>query len=76
MYVKHREHPPVSLGQLERNKVVPYNVVNFKTYTRHLMSFSAINHHRTSTSSLVLRLLCGGGGKRAWYTLFVDVPSW
>ena len=25
--------------------------------------------------SLVPRLLCGGGGKRAWYTLFVHAPS-
>ena len=25
--------------------------------------------------SLVPRLLCGGGGKRAWYTLFTHVPS-
>ena len=26
--------------------------------------------------SLVSRLLCGGGGKRAWYTLFTHVPSY
>ena len=25
--------------------------------------------------SLVPRLLCRGGGKRAWYTLFVNAPS-
>ena len=25
--------------------------------------------------SLVPRLLCGGGGKRAWYTLFAHAPS-
>ena len=29
----------------------------------------------TRSTSLVPRLLCGGGGKRAWYTLFAHVPS-
>ena len=28
-----------------------------------------------ATFSLVPRLSCGGGGKRAWYTLFVHAPS-
>ena len=29
----------------------------------------------TYFTSLVPRLSCGGGGERAWYTLFAHVPS-
>ena len=32
-------------------------------------------HISTICPSLVLRLLCGRGGKRAWYTLFTHAPS-
>ena len=31
--------------------------------------------HCWAPPSLVPRLLCGGGGKRAWYTLFAHAPS-
>ena len=34
-------------------------------------SYAAIS----GMASLVLRLSCGGGGKRAWYTLFTHAPS-
>ena len=34
-----------------------------------------INEWAWSRSSLVPRLLCKGGGKRAWYTLFAHAPS-
>ena len=54
-------------------------LVNLKTETteEHIKCFEVTLTFTTSTStgSLVPRLLCVGGEKRAWYTLFAHVPS-
>ena len=41
----------------------------------HSISLSGKQTLCTAQCSLVSRLLCGGGGKRAWYTLFAHVPG-
>ena len=41
----------------------------------HSISLSGKQNLCTAQCSLVPRLLCGGGGKRAWYTLFAHAPG-
>ena len=47
---------------------------NMDEVTHALLQYS-ISTLTTLCTSLVPRLLCGGGGKRAWYTLFAHAPG-
>ena len=52
-----------------------YRIINKTYFVFEVDTLSYTSSFHNSLHSLVPRLLCVGGGKRAWYTLFAHAPS-
>ena len=52
-----------------------YRIINKTYFVFEVDTLSYTSFFHNSLHSLVPRLLCVGGGKRAWYTLFAHAPS-